>query len=283
VGVVAVNETPLKAFSYYGGKFSKLDFILPQLKTHHLMYCELFAGSLAVLLNKIPCKREIVNDMAEEVADFWRCLRERRDDLLDALDATPPGEAEYKRVLKAPPTDDLVERTRRFFVIVTQSFNNVPNGKNCSLRGFIDYNNTRDVLPLVAERLRKVVVENRDAVKMLRRLEGFVWGGKKFCPVLIYADPPYAAETRRATGQYIHDDFDHEEFLDAVITMPSYFKIAISGYDNALYDSMLDRAGWHRVEMTTARYAGTHRTGKTRTEVLWRNYTLSNHQRSLEL
>jgi len=281
--MVSISRLPLKAFSYYGGKFSKLDFILPQLETPHAMYCELFAGSLAVLLNKIPCEREVVNDMAEEVVDFWRCLRERKEELLDALDMTPPGETEYMRVVSSPPTDDLVERARRFFVIVTQSFNNHPAGKNHSLRGFIPFNNSREMLPVVAKRMRQVVVENRDAVKMLRRLEGFVWGGKKFCPVLIYADPPYTADSRSWTGQYIHDDFNHEEFLDAVIAMPSYFKIAISGYPNPLYDKMFDRDGWHRVEFETANYAATHRSGKTRTEVLWRNYILSNNQQRLEL
>jgi len=272
-----------QAFAYYGGKFSKLDFVLPQLDTPHAMYCELFAGSLAVLLNKRPSKREIVNDLAETIADFWRCIRERPDDLIAALDATPPGETEFKRCLAAPPTDDLVECARRFLVVVTQAFNNVPAGRNCSLRGFIGYNASRDVLPAVAGRLRKVVVENRDAVKMMRRLEGFVWGGKKFCPVLIYADPPYTTDSRAVTGQYIHDDFDHEEFLRAVIAMPPWFKIAISGYANPLYDDMLGGDGWHRVEWTTAKYAATHRTDAIRTEVIWRNYPLRNEQQSLEL
>ena len=274
---------PLKAFSYFGGKNSKLDFILPNLETPHRMYVELFAGSLAVLLNKRQCEREIVNDLAENVADFWRCLRERRDELITALENTPAGETEYKRCISLPPSDSIVERARRFLVVVTQTFNNVPSGKNCSLRGFIQYNYSRDILPVIADRMRRVVVENRDAVKMLRRLEGFVWGGKKFCPVLIYADPPYVEETRSATGQYIYDNFDHDEFLQAVVSLPPYFRVAISGYGNPLYDKMLDRDGWHRVEFKTGKYAATHRSGETRTEVLWRNYTLKHSQRGIEL
>ena len=41
------------AFGWYGGKYSHLDWLLPQLPpTTH--YCEPFGGSAAVLINRVP-------------------------------------------------------------------------------------------------------------------------------------------------------------------------------------------------------------------------------------
>jgi DNA adenine methylase len=63
------------AFGWYGGKFSHLDWLLPLLPAcHH--YCEPFAGSAAVLLNRPPAPVETYNDLDGEVANFFRVLRD---------------------------------------------------------------------------------------------------------------------------------------------------------------------------------------------------------------
>lgn len=276
---VVVSHPRKQSFGYYGGKFSKLEFILPQLAIPHTTYVELFAGSLSVLINKAPVEREVVNDLAEDVADFWRCLRDRRDDLIEALNQTPPGDVEYKRVAESAPTDDLVERARRFIVMVTQSFNNIPVGGSCSLCQFPAYNNTRDSLNVIADRMRRVAVENRDAVDMIHRINGLTRSGTRLIPCLIFADPPYMTDGRSSTGQYIHDDFDHERFLDAVVDLPPRTHIAISGYDSELYNSKLDREGWHRAECDLPLKSLVP--GKT--EVIWRNYELQTSQSEIEL
>lgn len=68
----------LIAFGWYGGKFSHLDWLLPLLpKCHH--YCEPFAGSAAVLLNREPSPVETYNDLDGEVVNFFRALRGARD------------------------------------------------------------------------------------------------------------------------------------------------------------------------------------------------------------
>jgi DNA adenine methylase len=63
----------LIAFGWYGGKFSHLDWLLPLLPDcHH--YCEPFAGSGAVLLNRPPSPVETYNDLDGEVANFFQVL-----------------------------------------------------------------------------------------------------------------------------------------------------------------------------------------------------------------
>src|SRR3989304_10544081 len=76
------------AFGWYGGKYSHLDWLLPLLpESHH--YCEPFGGSAAVLLNRDPSPVETYNDIDGEVVNFFRVLREQKDELLYSIGMTP--------------------------------------------------------------------------------------------------------------------------------------------------------------------------------------------------
>lgn len=68
-------------FGWYGGKFSHLDWLLPLLpKYHH--YCEPFAGSGAVLINREASPVETYNDIDGDVVNFFRVLRDRHEELI---------------------------------------------------------------------------------------------------------------------------------------------------------------------------------------------------------
>jgi DNA adenine methylase len=67
-------------FGWYGGKFCHLEWLLPLLpECHH--YCEPFAGSAAVLLNRAPAPVETYNDIDGEVVNFFRVLRDSKKEL----------------------------------------------------------------------------------------------------------------------------------------------------------------------------------------------------------
>src|SRR5437762_10159807 len=75
-------------FGWYGGKYSHLDWLLPLLPDcRH--YCEPFAGSAAVLLNRDPSPVETYNDIDGEVATFFRVLRNESNQLVKAIALTP--------------------------------------------------------------------------------------------------------------------------------------------------------------------------------------------------
>lgn len=82
------TDRRLIAFGWYGGKFSHKDWIIPLLpKTQH--YCEPFGGSAAILLNKEPAPVETYNDIDGEVVNFFKVLRENKEELLYAIGMTP--------------------------------------------------------------------------------------------------------------------------------------------------------------------------------------------------
>src|ERR1700680_3894020 len=81
-------------FGWYGGKFSHLGWLLPLLpECYH--YCEPFAGSAAVLLNREPSPVETYNDVDGEVVNFFKVLRDEREALIQAIAFTPFSREEF--------------------------------------------------------------------------------------------------------------------------------------------------------------------------------------------
>ena len=102
------------AFGWYGGKYSHLDWLLPLLPQTR-QYCEPFGGSAAVLLNREPAEVETYNDLDGEVVNFFRVLRERKDDLVEAIGLTPFSRAEF--ALAYEPANES-EKERQSVILV---------------------------------------------------------------------------------------------------------------------------------------------------------------------
>lgn len=81
---------------------------------------------------------------------------------------------------------------------------------------------------------------------------------------VIYADPPYLAETRRRVRVYRCDYSakDHERLLECLVSLPC--KILISGYPSKLYERYL--AGWDVYRFEAKTHVG------MREEWVWYNY-----------
>src|SRR3990172_12855061 len=109
----------LIAFGWYGGKYSHLDWLLPLLpKTKH--FCELFGGSAAVLINREPSPVETYNDVDGEVVNFFRVLRDHKDELTEAIGLTPFAREEFELAISGPNDVTDLERARRFYVRARQ-------------------------------------------------------------------------------------------------------------------------------------------------------------------
>jgi len=113
------RKRKLIAFGWYGGKYSHLDWLLPLLPDcHH--YCEPFAGSAAVMLNRKPSPIETYNDLDGEVANFFRVLRDEKDKLVEAIGLTPFSREEFALACEIDPEVEPLERARRFYVRARQ-------------------------------------------------------------------------------------------------------------------------------------------------------------------
>ena len=253
----------LIAFPYYGGKNSQLGWLLPLLP-YTKRYIEPFGGSAAVLLNRERSPIEVYNDLNEDVVNFFRVLREQPDELIDRLYLTPYSKTEFHN--SHDPTDDPLERARRWFVHARQAFMGMSRtwATGFQIRKGWSQMISRwlggiERLEVVVTRLSGVLIECRPALKVIENYD---------CEdTFQYLDPPYMQETRTTKEGY---DFelerqDHVELLELIMSCDS--KFAISGYDNPLYNKTLK--DWYRFEDKEKQLAGPR--GK-RQEILWTNY-----------
>lgn len=273
-GNAIVYQRPGKliAFGWYGGKFSHLNWLLPLLPASH-HYCEPFAGSAAVLLNREPSPVETYNDIDGEVAHFFRVLRDHKDALTERIGLTPFSREEfYYSVSKNPTRVDDIERARLFYVRARQArtglaqtaslgrWANCKNTSRAGMSGVVSrWLGAIEDLPHIALRLIRVQIENRPAVEIIR-----LYDDKK---TLFYCDPPYVHLTRgdkKAYGYEMKDD-EHRELAYALKRCKG--KVAISGYKCALMDELYK--GWKRIE---APEKMCHSIKKSRTEAIWLNF-----------
>lgn len=88
--------TELKSVLKYPGAKNRLATWICGYIPKHDVYLEPFAGSLAVLLNKQRSHIETVNDIDEEIVNFFRILRDRSGELERVIEFTPFSRSEYK-------------------------------------------------------------------------------------------------------------------------------------------------------------------------------------------
>lgn len=261
-------------FGWYGGKFSHLDWLLPLLPScHH--YCEPFAGSGAVLLNKAPSSVETYNDIDGDVAGFFRVLRDRHEELIRAIALTPFSREEYHNAIHGP-TDGIsdVERARRFYIKARQTrtglaqtaslgrWANCKDTSRAGMSGVVSrWLGGVDALDDIAQRLIRVQIENRPAVDIIQLYDS--------PGTLFYCDPPYLHATRGDSKAYGFemDESQHREF--AKVASQCRGKVAVSGYDHSLMDEIFKPGKWFK---TLGADKTIHSTKDKRQEVLWTNY-----------
>jgi DNA adenine methylase len=280
------------------------------LMPRHLHYVEPFAGGLAVLLAKTPQGiSEVVNDLHGPLINFWAVLRTPGWflDFQRRVETTPFSEAVWEECadfcaafpLPVPGSnrDDVLDTFDRetrvtyawaFFVCCRMSLAGRMNAftgvtKTRTRRGMNNevsaWLRAVEGLPLVHERLKRVLVLHRPALEVIESHAG--------PQTLQYLDPPYLPETRAVPKVYNHEMTvaDHEALLALLCRLgrdPGYGKFILSGYANPLYDEALsatqDAGGrpWRRVVFDLPNHAAAKPVpGKTKRrmeEVLWMNY-----------
>ena len=264
------------AIRYHGGKFRMATWIMGFFPPHRI-YVEPFGGAASVLLQKPPSHGEVYNDLDGDVVNLFRVLRDpaQRLELVEQLFMTPYARDEFVGAYE--PTVDPVENARRLVVRAQMGFGSA--GATKGRTGFrLDTRrngcNVQHIwteipahLMEVAERLRPVLIENRDAVQCMLDHDT--------PETLHYVDPPYVHDTRQmASNPYRHEmtDEDHDQLLDALRALKGM--VVLSGYPSGLYEAALP--GWVRHQTSGL---GSGQNGSVvRDEVVWLNPAVAKAQ-----
>lgn len=262
--------------AWYGGKAYYAEWLIERFPDHRV-YVEPFGGAANVLLRKPRSEVEVYNDIDDRVVNLFRVIRdpEQFERLRVLLDLTPYARGEFASLLDLPPTDDPVEKARRFFAVCRQARGGIGMSK-LTKNAWATSKRTRremaepvskylsaiDGLEDVAARFRTVMIESRPAIELIHQYDGD--------DTFFYLDPPYMPETRHGNKAttYAHEmtPGDHAALLDTLLQIKG--KAMLSGYAAPLYEEKLN--GWRREELKTKAHMSN--SGEERVEVIWFNY-----------
>lgn len=243
---VEVRRPPLR---YHGGKWKLAPWIISHFPPHRV-YVEPYGGGASVLMRKPRSYAEVYNDAWGDVVNVFRVIRDYPDALRRNLHLTPFSRDEFEKTSEF--TADPVERARRTIYRSRAGFGPAAvnrryatgfraNSNRLGTTPAQDWRNYPDHVPAFVERLRGVVIENREALDVMRQHDSL--------ETLHYVDPPYMQKTRnmrRGNAAYEYDMSidDHEELLAWLPTLAGM--VVLSGYRTELYDRRL--ATWTRVD-----------------------------------
>ncbi len=265
---------PLK---YHGGKHYLAKGII-QLMPPHTHYVEPFFGSGAVMFQKDQTGvSEVANDILSTLTTLWQVLQD--EELFECFarlcDATPFSEQQWQESEQRLQDDDPVVRAHAFFVLnrqsrqglmddfATLSRNRVRRRMNEQASSWLT---AIDGLPQIHERLKRVVILNRDALNVIQQQDG----GN----TLFYLDPPYVSSTRVATSAYQHEmsDQDHHRLVEAILMCSG--KVMLSGYPNPIYQR-LESLGWSTFDFNVTKSSSSQATKPKAIERIWANFELN--------
>lgn len=233
---------------YHGGKWMLAPWIIAHFPPHRV-YVEPFGGGGSVLLRKPRSYAEIYNDLGGEIVNLFKVARDDGEQLARLVELTPFSRDEFAGSYE--PYGDPIEQARRTLVRSFMGFGSnslhqksgfLANSNRSGTTPAHDWMNYPDALRITIQRLRGVVIENRDALACMRYHDT--------PETLHYADPPYMHETRSDKGHdYAHEmtNDDHATLTDGLRGLKGM--VIVSGYRCDAYDLLFK--GWRRVDKAT--------------------------------
>jgi len=216
-------------FKWVGGK-SRLRKAIISVLPGHACYVEPFGGAAWVLFGKAPSPVEVLNDIDQELINFFRVIRLQPEEFLASFDLELVSRAEFERLANLELTAATsLERAHRFYYLIMAGWGgelNYPRfqtsitdgGHGNRLIGALK--TLRQRIEPVHKRLKTVIIENLSWEACIDRYdrEGAV----------MYLDPPYPGNG----CNYYHnmrDWSDHARLAERL--QKTHAKWLLSSYD----------------------------------------------------
>ena len=258
-------RTPI---TYYGGKQSMLDVILPKIPAHKI-YVEPFFGGGAVFFAKTPSYLEVINDKNERLITFYEVMRDQFDELNEMITGTLHSEAMYYRakdIYNGRISSTRLELAWSVWVVTNMSFSGSIhggwkwcNGSSGSHTGrFI--NRKKFEFNLLKKRLEGVQISSRDALRVIT--------DRDTPDTFFYLDPPYPGSVQGHYNGYNMKEFFH--LLELITTIKG--KFLLSNFSNQTLNYFILKNNWSAIHreyiMKVANFTGR----RYKTEILISNY-----------
>jgi DNA adenine methylase len=221
--------------SWVGGKKALREEIVKRFPLYYERYIEVFGGGGWVLFHKPPGRDfEVYNDFNSLLTNLYRCVRDKPDLLMNALEYVLNSREDFDRArlaLRRKRTTD-IQRAAWFYQIIRYSYASALTSYGSQPHDI------RADFPLIEQahrRLKDVVVENKDFEKLVRQYDR---------PVsLFYCDPPYHATEGyyQNIGEDGFTEKDHIRLRDTLLSMEGKFLLSYN--DDAFVRELYDAPG----------------------------------------
>lgn len=255
-------KTPI---TYWGGKQMMVTKLLPLFPVHRL-YCEPFCGGAALFWSKEPSVIEVINDLNNEVSNFYDQLRDNFAEFQHHVQNSIHSRTAYLdafHIYKRPSMFAPVKRAWAFWVLTNQGWGGAIGtwgyGVSDSKSETRLERKKESFHVRLSERLKAVQIECNDALKVIKsrdREDSF-----------FYIDPPYFNADMGHYEGYKESDF--VALLNVLSDLKG--KFLLSSYPSALLSDYTKRNGWFtkvfEMPLVTSK-------GKRKREIVTANYAI---------
>lgn len=243
--------SPLNSpFKWVGGKSRLRQYIIP-LIADHSCFVDLFCGAGWVLFGKAPSDVEVLNDIDQELINFFRVVKYKPEELIHSFDLELVSRAEFDRLaLMDTSTLSDIERAHRFYYLIMAGWGgelayprfqtSIRDGGHGN-RLFGALKHLRQRIDPIHKRLSTVVIENLPWQVCFKRYDSK--------DTFFYIDPPYPGNNcnyahnmrewashnelysalRSSQGKWILSSYDEPSITEAFVG-DEYYIIPIESY-----------------------------------------------------
>ncbi len=175
----------MKSFiPWIGGKSRLRKYIIPLIPQNAERYIEVFGGAAWVMFGKekIPGQMEVYNDVNGNLVNLYLQIKNNCAELRKELDWLQSREIfhRYRDDIAMETNLSDVQRAARFWYIIKCSFGANMNSFATAGKNLVD---PADELPLYRDRLKNVIIENRDFEQIIKTYDRTT--------ACFFLDPPY--------------------------------------------------------------------------------------------
>ena len=246
--------------SYIGGK-NRLAKQIINIFPKHTTYVEAFAGGAQVFFQKEPSKVEILNDLDNEIVNFFRICQAHYEELLSSFRYSLVSRRVFELLKTTDPrtlTD--IQRAARYLYILKGSFASLVRNPNYHYHVVQPPGMNLERLPTLIEsahkRLERVQIENLPYEEVLKRYDR--------PETLFYLDPPYWG---RKLYRYNFEARDFKTLAERLGKIKGKFVLSLN--DVPEVRALFNRFHVKGVELP---YTSTKKSGKLYKEVLITNF-----------
>ena len=261
--------------SWIGGKKSLRELIVSLFPLYYERYIEVFGGAGWILFHKNPGNDfEVYNDFNSLLVNLYRCVREKPNELMDALRYCLNSREDFDYIKNCLARDSPVSDVQKAAWFYQQIRYSYASGLTSFGSQPHDIWSNFPLIEQAHRRLAKVVIENKDFEKLIRQYDR---------PVsFFYCDPPYF-ETEGYYKNVGEDGFtekDHIRLRDSLMKAQGKFLLSYNDCEfiRELYNAPgIQIDAYTRINNIKQRYDG----GAQFPEILIANYDMQ--ERSLSI